>query len=308
MKKKNIPSDLNSERRKFISTLTKTIGASVLLSNPLMSFAGSAGTTTKPVTVGEIMDLFIKEIPNAPFAETVDTLKSGSRDTVVTGVLTTAFATIENIRKAIDIGANFIIVHEPTFYYHSDETNWLMNDEVYKYKAELLRKHNIAVWRNHDYIHSHNPDGIMEAVTEALGWKKYNVGEDSEFELPTLSLKALIDDLKKKLGAETVRYVGNLDQTCKKVLLMPGASGGPSHIKAIGKFKPDVILVGEANEWETVEYVRDANAKGQKLGLVLLGHIPSEDIGSKWMASWLNKNLPGLRVTYVPTSRSIKFR
>ena len=31
------------------------------------------------------------------------------------------------IEQAITKGANFIIVHEPTFYNHRDETAWLMH-------------------------------------------------------------------------------------------------------------------------------------------------------------------------------------
>jgi putative NIF3 family GTP cyclohydrolase 1 type 2 len=58
----------------------------------------------------------LKEVPGAPFEQTVDTLKSGNRDIIVTGVVATMFATIEVIRKAIAMKANFIIAHEPTFY------------------------------------------------------------------------------------------------------------------------------------------------------------------------------------------------
>ena len=35
-------------------------------------------------------------------------------------------------------------------------------------------------------------------------------------------------------------------------------------------------MIGEAREWETVEYVDDAVAAGQKKALIIIGHIPSE--------------------------------
>lgn len=295
-------------RREFVSSLTKVLGTSIFLATPALTFAESILKPAGIVTVGQIMDLFIKEVQNAPFEKTVDTLKAGNRDIQVTGILTTAFATIENIKKAIAMRANFIIAHEPTFYNHLDNTDWLEKDEVYQYKLALLKKHNIAVWRNHDYIHSHHPDGVMTAVINALGWEKYNeASARTLFELPRVSLKSLIHDVKIKLNTGTLRYVGDLNQICSKALLLPGASGGTRHIEAIGKYKPDVILVGEANEWETIEYVRDANSKGQKLALVLMGHIASEDIGSKWMAAWLRKNVPGIEVNYIPTTKVLRF-
>src|ERR1700759_2002861 len=119
----------------------------------------------------------MKEVPGAPFTGTVDTLKSGKPGTVVTGIVTSMFATVEVIRQAIDLGANFIIAHEPTFYNHEDKIDWLANDEGYKYKQDLLDKHNIAVWRNHDTIHRHKPDGVTKGVLDQLEWQQY-AGQD----------------------------------------------------------------------------------------------------------------------------------
>lgn len=294
-------------RRKFISSATKAAGAAILLSSPLMTFAENQSKTSGSITVGEIMDLFISEVPGAPFATTVDTLKAGNRDMVVTSIITSMFATIEVIQKTIALGANFIIAHEPTFYNHSDETSWLENDEVYRYKRDLLKQHNIAIWRNHDYIHSHKPDGVISAVVDKLVWTKQYTSDNSIALLPAISLKKLIQYVKEKLGISMVRYIGNPAQPCKKILLMPGAPGGKRQIEAIIKEKPDVLVCGEIQEWETAEYVRDAQAKGQKLSLIVLGHIPSEEAGSKYMADWLHKKIPEIKVTYVPAKNSLSF-
>src|SRR5882672_8881133 len=49
-------------------------------------------------------------------AQTVDTIKAGSPDTVVKGVATTMVATLELLKRASAAQRNFIVVHEPTFY------------------------------------------------------------------------------------------------------------------------------------------------------------------------------------------------
>jgi hypothetical protein len=54
---------------------------------------------------------------------------------------------------------------------------------------------------------------------------------------------------------------------------MPGAAGGRAQITALSKNKPDVLVCGEIQEWETAEYVRDARAEERSLALVVLGHI-----------------------------------
>ena len=214
----NHPSSPNNNpsvgRRKFITNSLLTAGA--LLTIPAITKAMGKNPINETFTVGDIMDLFIKEVPGSVLTNTVDTLKAGNRDIPVTGIVTTMFATIEVIRKAIDLGANFIIAHEPTFYNHTDDTSWLQNDDVYSYKANLLKQHNMAIWRNHDYIHSLVPDGVTMGVLEQLQWKKY-AGRDvpNIITLPvTATLKDLIGHLKEKLSIEKVRYIGEPSQSC----------------------------------------------------------------------------------------------
>ncbi|HKO78827.1 MAG TPA: Nif3-like dinuclear metal center hexameric protein, partial [Chitinophagaceae bacterium] len=108
-------------------------------------------------------------------------------------------------------------------------------------------------------------------------------------------------------GIDTLRYIGNPEQTCKKVLLMPGAAGGRRQIESISKQQPDVLICGEIQEWETAEYVRDARTKGQQLSLIVLGHIASEEPGSAYMAEWLRKKIPGINVTHIPAGNSLAF-
>src|SRR6185312_11402432 len=94
-------------RRKFIANSLLTAGA--LLTMPVINKATGINKINETYTVGDILDLFIKEVPGGVRPNTVDTLKAGNRNIPVTGIATTMFATVEVIRKAIDLGANFII-------------------------------------------------------------------------------------------------------------------------------------------------------------------------------------------------------
>ncbi|WP_091375481.1 Nif3-like dinuclear metal center hexameric protein [Mucilaginibacter mallensis] len=291
-------------RRKFITNLSLTTAA--VIATPTLSRAGNFFKTDNSYTVGQIMDMFIKTVPGAPFPNTVDTLKAGNRDIVVTSIVTTMFPTVDVIRKTIDLGANFIVCHEPTFYNHTDDVSWLQNDEVYNYKADLLKKHNIAIWRNHDYIHSIKPDGVLTGVIAKLGWKDYQQGANT-FIFPGITLGALIDQLKQKLATPAVRYIGDLQQTCKTVIFAEGAAGGRTQIEAISKYKPDVLICGEISEWETAEYVRDARAEGRSIALVVTGHIPSEEAGSAFMADWLKQRISNVKITHIVCGNSLSF-
>lgn len=298
----------NKSRRRFIYNVTTAVGAGMVLSAPMVTKAAALFKKADTYTVKQVIDLFMKQVPGAPFPNTVDTLKSGSPDTVVTGIVTTMFATIDVIRKAIDLGANFIIVHEPTFYNHLDATDWLKNDDVYQYKIDLLNKHNIAVWRNHDTIHQLKPDGVTKGVLEQLEWQQY-AGKDipNILTFPPILVKDLVVHVKEKLHIEKVRFIGDPAQSCTKVLFMPGAPGGTRQIQGIGKVKPDVLICGEIAEWETAEYVRDARAKGDNISLILLGHIASEEPGSAFMLQWLTENVPSIKATHVYCENSLSF-
>ena len=302
------PTNDGLSRRKFIYNTAVVAGAGMLLAEPLMSNAASFVKPAESYTVKQIMDMFIKQIPGAPFPNTVDTLKAGSSDTVVTGIVTTMFATIDIIRKAITLGANFIIAHEPTFYNHTDDTEWLKDDDVYQYKMDLLTQHNIAVWRNHDYIHSLKPDGVTMGLLKQLEWT-----DMADKDVPNLltmqstTLRDLAYHAKRKLNINELRYVGDLNETCRRILLLPGAAGGRRQIEAIMKYKPNAIFCGEISEWETAEYVRDARAKGDNISLIVLGHIASEEPGSEFMMEWLNKNVPGIKVHHISPGNSLSF-
>ena len=96
-----------------------------------------------------------------------------------------------------------------------------------------------------------------------------------------------------KLNIDKVRYVGDPGAVCKHILFIPGAAGGRMQIQAIEKYRPDVLMVGEISEWETAEYVRDARLKGDRIALVVLGHIASEEPGSQFMLNWAEQKCTG---------------
>lgn len=286
-------------RRTFIKKSSLLIGTG-LIANPFAAFS----TAAKEYTVEEIMDLFIAQIPNAPFPQTVDTLKTGNKEQKVTGIVTTMFATLTVIRKAIDLKANFIIAHEPTFYNHLDETTWLENDPVYEFKRSLLDKHGIAVWRNHDYVHSLEIDGVQAGVVQELGWEKYYT-QSAILKLPETTLGEMISHIKTKMNLPALRYVGDLSQKASKILLMPGAAGGRRQMEMLMKEKPDVLICGESPEWETPEYVRNANEMGVKIGMIVIGHSASEEGGSEFMAEWVRKTIPSMAVFHIPSGNSL---
>lgn len=253
-----------------------------------------------PPTVQAVIDLILREIAVAPLADTVDTLKAGDPAQPVTGIMTSFMATMEVLRQAVAAGANFVITHEPTFYNHRDEVEWLKDDPVYLAKRQYLETNHLAVWRFHDYWHRYAKDGIQTGVVQQLGWEAYQAASSPyEFDLPPQSLAALVQHVQTRLGARHLRVLGPAEMICRKVVLGPGSP--PTEMQLAAVRAAEVVITGETSEWQVVEYTRDAQALGQAKALILVGHERSEEAGMAYLADWLAPRLPSVPVTHVPS-------
>jgi putative NIF3 family GTP cyclohydrolase 1 type 2 len=248
-------------------------------------------------TVQDVIDLILKEVPGAPIPDTVDTLKAGDPSWPVTGIVTTFMSTVPVLRQAAERGANFVITHEPTFYNHRDEVDWLKDDPVYRAKREYIEEQRLAIWRFHDHWHMHEPDGILTGVLRQLGWDGRLEPGKWDIKLPDMSLADLVAHLRNSMGAEHIRVVGSANMTCRHVAFLPGSPPGEWQINALREV--DVLIGGEAAEWQTVEYLRDALAVGQQKALILVGHERSEEAGMAYLMEWLGQRLPGVRISHI---------
>jgi putative NIF3 family GTP cyclohydrolase 1 type 2 len=302
----------NYPRRDFLKYSGLLLGAGAGMPAARSSTTGGASSSShfqdrsssvgpQQLTIQQVIDLIISRCAAKPLQQTVDTVKTGDASQHVSGIVTTFLATCEVIEKTVQLGANFIITHEPTFYSHLDETDWLKNDPVYISKRRLIDEHNIVIWRFHDYWHMHKPDGIMTGVLKALGWEGYaDPGRRNLCTIPSMPLRNLAAILKEKLGAKSVQVVGDGEMQCRRVAFLVGAAGGRMQMLSLASPDVDVVVVGEINEWETSEYARDAVCQKKSKALIILGHANSEEPGMKYLAEWLRPMLPGIRITFVP--------
>jgi putative NIF3 family GTP cyclohydrolase 1 type 2 len=298
-----------SGRRKFIIDVSKITALSVLTTAPVIALANNSDKMPAVFTVQQVIDIIKNEVPGFNRPTTVDQLRSGNPDQEVTGIVTTMFPTLEVIEKTAKAGANFIIAHETPFYNNNDETEWLKDDDAYKYKIELLNKYKIAIWRFHDYWHAHKPDGIAMGNLIKLGWEKYYNPENPRMiTLPQpMTIQAITRLAKEKLNISMVRLVGDLTQQCTTVYLAFGYMDPRAQIPVIQKNKPDLILSGETREWETVERVRDGLHMNMKTSLLILSHSVSEEAGMEYAAKWLQPKVPGVKIVHIASGIPYQF-
>jgi putative NIF3 family GTP cyclohydrolase 1 type 2 len=253
-------------------------------------------------TIQEVIDTIIASVPGAPFADTVDTVKIGDSSQELTGIVITFLATCDVIEKAAQVGTNLIITHEPTFYNHPDETDWLRNHPVYEAKRRLIEEHHMVIWRFHDYLHSIPPDSTFMGLIKELKWETNGTPELPYIcSIQPMPLLELGQWIKQQLGLQTIRVVGDLTAPCERIALLPGFPAAAWQMGSLGEANADVLITGEIHEWEVSEYVRDSNYFGYKKGLIVLGHAASEEPGLRLIIPWLQERLPDIAIHFVPS-------
>lgn len=261
---------------------------------------GRAATSIEGITARQVIERIQKQVGVEWRKDTVDTFKIGNPDTIVKGIATSFSATLDVCQRAHAAGKNLLIVHEPTFYNHNDETASL-SGEIYETKRNFIEKNSLVVWRFHDHWHARRPDGILAGMTEALGWGKYATAEQARrFSLPSTTLEALAQSMQNRLNARALRVIGDPRMTVRRVVLMPGFNNFPGIMRTLNSPDVDVLVIGETREWEGIEYARDVNTAGKKKGLIVLGHVPSEERGMEECAKWLKTFITEVPIQYLP--------
>ena len=269
-------------------------------------FTGSIyGQATQPMTAAAVIEAIIKQTGSEPVPNTVDVFKAGDPQTPVKGIVTTMFATMDVLKKAVEMKCNLIIAHEPVFYNHRDETTQFINDPVFLEKKKFIDDNKLVVWRFHDYIHRIKPDAIDYGMALKLGWLKYTDTKAVEhFVIPETTLKELLKTLKKIFPENAFNVIGNQEMKLTKVVFSAGAPGSAAHFSMLEDNNVDVLIAGEVSQWETYEYARDAVSQGRNKAVIFLGHVTSEEPGMEYCADWLKGFLNNIPIRFVESGPS----
>jgi len=232
--------------------------------------------------------------------ETVDTYKTGGPDSEVTGIACTFMATMDVLEKAAEQGCNLVITHEPTYYNHLDNIDQLEGDPVFQAKQAFMEENNMVVFRFHDHWHRTTPDGIYVGMVDKLQWKPYLIeGRKNIFDLQGKSLREITDHMKMIFPEAIIRVIGDPDLKVNKAAFSAGAPGSQAHIRHLRQEDINLVVIGEAPEWESLSYVRDASQAGLPKAMIILGHTVSEEAGMEYCARWMDDFIDEIPVRFI---------
>jgi putative NIF3 family GTP cyclohydrolase 1 type 2 len=256
------------------------------------------------LTAGEVVARVKKNI-GIPWIESSrrDTFKIGGPDTPVTGICATFGTNLLLMHKAQKAGLNMIVTHEPTFWSDYDVVDLVKTDEIYRVKTEFAKANGMVVWRIHDNWHAHKPDGIRLGFGEAIGWNGYAVpGHQADgwgrWDIPQTTLGELARYVAKVLDTRSVRVVG--DPSLPVVKVAYGGHSLDNNMQPLPSV--DCLLVSEAREYDSFEYVRDTVQSGARKGAIFISHVSGEDEGMHEFARWLAAMVSEVPIQYIPTT------
>lgn len=226
----------------------------------------------------------------------------GDMERDVTKVGTCIIATPDVLRKAKELGIEFIINHEGTYHtcvtYFGDE-EFYNSDKVVSAKKKLVEEIGIPIYRFHDYSHFTDVDKINTGVLKKLGIKgEFDGIRTFELAVP-MSVDEMEKQMEKKLGLKHIRFVGQRNKMVKRFSLCAGAWGDKVLYEELNREDIDLVICGEICEYSICEYVRDSAQLGIDLSLFILGHMGSERSGMEYVAEYINENIDGVEAIYL---------
>lgn len=249
------------------------------------------------MTAQQLNDLLRSLVDKLP-EKSVDRVIYGDPNATVRSVAVAWMPYSRTVIEAADLGANVMVVHEPTFYNRWDLDADPIAPEQVAAKKRLLDARGITVLRCHDVWDAMPDIGIPFAWGEFLGLgqpissvRHYNV-----YRIPSTAAAAVVQQIAARtatLGQDTVAFYGDPDRPVSTIGLGTGCISDPFAIYGLGAdlaiSVDDVMRAWEAGEW-----CRDTGNP-----LVVVNHCVSEEPGMATLAQFLKEHLGGIPVTHI---------
>ncbi len=249
----------------------------------------------------EIQNFLLSAMPNwkRP-ANTVDTIKSGDENIEVTGIAVGWMGYLWALERAVELGCNVFITHEPTFYHHHDYDYALFKLKAVQEKQQFIRDHGLVIIRCHDLWDRMEKMGIPDAWGDILGFKR--LATASEFiriyQIKTQTAHEVARHVAVKtrcFGQPAVQLIGSGDHLVSKISIGTGAI--TPFFDIVRQHSIDLAICTD----DGINYWRDgAYAIDMGIPIIVVNHPVSEEAGIIQLAKYIRLNFPVTPVHHIP--------
>ena len=233
----------------------------------------------------EIIKIIEEQIAPPYLAEDWDSpgLKTGFADCIIDKVLVCLDVTTEVVEEAVEKGCNMIISHHPFIFKSISD---MIEDNVPAVCAAV--RAGITVFSAHTNL-DYAPDGINDSLAAAIGLKDIVKDLDGKHTYGNtnikMTVKDLVEDIKKRLGAPAVKVVLPVGRSMEEEVSKVGVSCGGFDSKTywFDKCGIEVLVTGELKHFDCIDLSR------QSVITIGAGHYFTEYPGVKKLAEMLNE-------------------
>lgn len=228
------------------------------------------------------LDTELRTAQIADYAPALNGLQLENHRKKVSKIVAAVDATLPVMRKAVEAGADLMLVHHGMFW--SGLQPW--TGPVFQ-KLMLCHDNGLAVYSSHLPLDVHPRLGNNAQIALALdlkptgGFLEYKgnaIGVLAEAEVPLVDLVA---QFKDALGGGAVNVCGAGPAVARKIGISSGGSG--SEVAAAAKAGVDTFITGEGPHW--------SYTLAEELGINVLygGHYATETFGVKALAAHIER-------------------
>lgn len=231
---------------------------------------------------------------------TWDVFHAGDPATEVRGIAVGWMSYTWALQRAIDLGCNLFVTHEPTFYGDDSTRPELQRLEGVARKRAWIERAGIAVLRCHDVWDQVKGIGVPDTWAALLGFSDpiHVEGYHRVFDaggLPAGDLARRVAERTRPLGQEAVQLVGDPAKPVRRVALGTGAI--TPFLDYATRLSADAAIVSDdgIRFWRDGAYALDAG-----IPMVVVNHAVSEEAASAALARHLAERFAAVPVRHIP--------
>lgn len=237
--------------------------------------------------------------------ETRDCVVFGQADIEIQKLGVCWVATMQVIKEAIAKDIHFIISHENPFYHLATSLPSMVRDSV-THKQQLLKEHNICVYRCHDVWDKIPEAGVRDMWAKRLGFTcERNVGSYIQHAtIEPVSVEALAKHIAHILHQDGENGVYVFGDTQKMVTEIGLGTGAATNIFEMLQQPCDVVIACDDG---IHNYYQGQYAIDNGIPMIVVNHAGCEIAGLKNMATYLHQVFPSITCEYLKEGYDIHY-
>jgi len=294
MTKRKVESEIS--RRSFISGVP-SVAAALAVAGPVVARPVNAGA----LTAGEVHG-YLKSLDGGwvDWEKTVDTFKSGAPEAEVKGIAVAWMPYNHALEKALELGCNLFVTHEPTYFNHRDNDPDIFRFPAVTAKRKFIEEKGLVIIRCHDVWDQYPEIGIPTGWGNLLELGKPIDGAGYYYVYDgkgrtSGAMARQIASHTAPLGQPGVQLIGPEDTPVNRIVLGTGAITPMFHF--IEELGADMAICVDDSfvYWRDGAYAIDAG-----FPVAVVNHPVSEEHAMKLLAGHLSKKYPEIPVHHIP--------